>query len=423
MSVPRLTPPLDQGAHVVVIGAGAVGACSAAYLQRQGLRVTIVDRLPPGEATSFGNAGSLSPSSVVPIAVPGMLKKVPGWLLRSDGPLTIRLSYLPTILPWLVRYVRAGTAAQVEASAQALAMLHGPGLESHEDLAAAAGAPELVRRTDYLHVFGSDASFRGSLGDWTLRRRHGAVVDLLDAGGVHEVEPDLSPHYVRGALVRDQGFTLDPSRLVKAYVSMVVRDGGAFVQEEVRAIETDAGRAVAVRTADGRIEADAVVVAGGAWSRALIEPLGVHVPLDTERGYHATIPSPGIALTHTIMEADFKFMATPMAMGVRFAGMVELAGLEAEPDPRRAAIIQRLARRMFPKLQLDDASEWMGFRPSLPDGLPVIGPVPDYPNVLLAFGHAHTGMIGSPMTGRIVAGLASGRMPNVDIRAFRPDRF
>ena len=412
--------------HVVVIGAGIVGACCATYLQEQGARITLIDRQQPGDdgASSFGNAGSLSPASMVPTPAPGMLAKVPGWLLKEDGPLTIRWPYLPRLLPWLIRFLRAGGDADHQRrAAEALAALHAPTFDFHSRLARDAGVPELVAPVEYLHVYGSEESYADSEREWTMRRRHGVDFEVLGRGELREAEPDLAPHYVKGVRVRGQGRTLDPGRLVRAYVDRVVANGGELLIAEATGFETGANRVRAVRTGGGTVEGDAFVLSAGAFSRGLTDRLGLGLPLDTERGYHVTCPDPGITVSHTVMEADHKFVANPMAMGVRFAGMVELAGVDAPPNPRRAEVIERLAKRMYPALRLEGATRWMGRRPSMPDGLPVIGPSPRHENLWLAFGHGHTGMIAGPMTGRIVAGMITGPMPNIDVAPYRADRF
>ena len=412
--------------HVVVIGAGVIGACCAAYLQQQGARVTLVDRQTPGDdgAASFGNAGSLSPSSVVPTPAPGMLRKVPGWLLKEDGPLTIRWSYLPRLAPWLVGFIRAGGDAEHQRrAAAALAALHAPTFDFHCALATDAGVPELVVPVEYLHVYGSEERYAGAARDWRMRREHGVDFEVLDRDELHEAEPDLAPHYVRGVRIKGQGRTLNPGRLVRSYVDRIVANGGELLRAEVTDVDVSGNRVSAVRTGDGAVEGDAFVLSAGAFSRKLTDRLGLGLPLDTERGYHVTCPDPGITVTHTVMEADNKFVANPMAMGVRFAGMVEMAGVDAPANPRRAEIIKRLARRMYPALRLAGATQWMGRRPSMPDGLPVIGPSPRHENLWLAFGHGHTGMVAGPMTGRIIAGMITGPMPNVDVAPYRADRF
>ena len=412
--------------HVIVIGAGVIGACTAAYLQQQGARITLIDRQAPGDdgAASFGNAGSLSPSSVVPTPAPGMLSKVPGWLLKEDGPLTIRWSYLPKLLPWLIRFIRAGGDAEHQRrAAQALAALHAPTFEFHSQLARDAGVPELVAPVEYLHVYGSEEGYAGAEREWTMRREHGADFEVLGRGELREAEPDLATHYVKGVRIKGQGRTLNPGLLIRSYVDRVVANGGELRRAEATDIEVSGARVSAVRTGDGTVEGDAFVLSAGAFSRKLTDRLGLGLPLDTERGYHVTCPDPGITVSHTVMETDNKFVANPMAMGVRFAGMVEMAGVDAPANPRRAEVIKRLAKRMYPKLRLDGATQWMGRRPSMPDGLPVIGPSPRHENLWLAFGHGHTGMVAGPMTGRIVAGMITGPMPNIDVAPFRADRF
>ena len=412
--------------HVVIIGAGVIGTCTATYLQQQGARVTLIDRQAPGDdgAASFGNAGSLSPASVVPTPAPGMLRKVPGWLLREDGPLTIRWAYLPKLLPWLVGFIRAGgDAGHQRRAAAALAALHAPTCELHAQLARAAGVPELLAPVEYLHVYGSEESHAAAEREWAMRREHGADFEVLDRGELREAEPDLAPHYVRGVRIKGQGRTLDPGRLIRSYVDRVVANGGELLRAEVTDIETSEGRVSAVHTGDGTVGGDSFVLSAGAFSRKLTDRLGLGLPLDTERGYHVTCPDPGVTVSHTVMEADNKFVANPMAMGVRFAGMVEMAGVDAPANPRRAEVIKRLAKRMYPKLRLEGATQWMGRRPSMPDGLPVIGPSPRHENLWLAFGHGHTGMVAGPMTGRIVAGMITGPMPNIDVTPFRAKRF
>ena len=422
----RMQSGTSDSPHVVIIGAGIIGTCCAAYLQQQGARITLIDRQAPGDdgAASFGNAGSLSPSSVVPTPAPGMLWKAPGWLLNDDGPLTIRWSYLPKLLPWLIRFIRAGGDAEHQRrAAEALAALHAPTFDFHSRLARDAGVPDLVAPVEYLHVYGSEASYAGTEREWRMRREHGADFEVLGRGELHEAEPDLAPHYVKGVRIRGQGRTLDPGRLVRSYVDRIVANGGELRLAEVTDIEASANRVSAVCTGNGMVEGDVFVLSAGAFSRKFSDRLGLGLPLDTERGYHVTCPDPGITVSHTVMEADNKFVANPMAMGVRFAGMVEMAGVDAPANPRRAEVIKRLAKRMYPKLRLEGATQWMGRRPSMPHGLPVIGPSPRHENLWLAFGHGHTGMVAGPMTGRIIAGMITGAMPNIDVAPFRADRF
>ncbi|MGI9336419.1 MAG: NAD(P)/FAD-dependent oxidoreductase [Gammaproteobacteria bacterium] len=415
----------DNSCPVVVIGAGIVGVCCAIFLQRLGQRVVLVDRLDPGDegASSFGNAGSLSWSSCVPIATPGLLPKVPGWLLSRTGPLTIRWRHLPTLWPWLWRFVRSGSVASVEAAAEALSMLHSPSLELYRELAGAAGVADLVRPCSYLHIYRRGEANRLSHLEWRLRAEHGARLELLDAADLHEMEPALARDYAQAVVIKDQGLAANPSRLVLALADHFVANGGDRVQAEVRALETAGNEVRSVSTESGAINVSNVVIAAGAWSTRLTRMLGFDLPLETERGYHVSLPDAGVQISNTIMETQGKFVATPMETGLRFAGTVELASVDAPPDYRRADAILTRARSMLPGLRAERVTRWMGRRPSLPDGMPVIGPAPGYRNVYLAFGHSHTGMIGAPNTGRIVAGMVARQPMNVDSALFRADRW
>ena len=401
-----------------------VGICCASFLQRHGRKVTVIDRVPPGESCSFGNAGSLSWSSCVPISVPGLLAKVPGWLLSRDGPLTIRWKYLPALMPWLWQFVRCGNKTQVEASATALSNLHRPSLDLHRELAKDAGASDLVRSTDYLHVYSSKKALADKDFTEALRNRlSGIEAQVLNAGQLRELEPQISHHYVQAVRIPDQGFAANPGRLVKSYAQHLTDNGATIIEDEVKSLEINGNRVSAVQTTSARLETEDLVIAGGAWSHRLCEMLGLHVPLEAERGYHVTVSDPGVSINGTIMETDGMFVATPMEMGLRFAGTVELASVDVEPDYQRADTILGKAKRMFPDLQTSEVSRWMGRRPSLPDGVPVIGAAPRQENVYLAFGHAHTGMIGSPQTGRLIAGMVCNQPLNMDVTPFRPERF
>ena len=417
--MPSSEPP------IVVIGAGIVGVCCAIFLQKLGRHVLLIDRLPPGDegASSFGNAGSISWSSCLPIAMPGLLPKVPKWLLDRDGPLTIRWRHLPTLTPWLWRFVRSGSQTSVEAAADALSMLHTPSLELHRQLAREAGVNELIRGCDYLHIYRqANANRLDDLG-WRLRAEHGAQLQLLNHAELHDKEPSLALHYQQAVLIHNQGFTSNPSRLVRALADRFIANGGEYQQAEVRNLITNNGLLTSVETESGLINAATLVIAAGAWSTRLTRLLGINLPLETERGYHVTVSNAGINIGSTIMETERAFVATPMETGLRLAGTVELASVDAEPNYRRADMILKHGKVMFPDLQTTRISRWMGRRPSLPDGLPVISQAPNYDNVYLAFGHAHTGMIGAPNTGRIIASMVCRQPLNVDVSAFDAQRF
>lgn len=413
--------------RVGVIGAGMVGVCAASYLQRDGHNVFLVDPGTPGEGASFGNAGAFNASSVTPVSSPGIVKKVPGWLADPLGPLALRWAYLPAILPYLWRFVRAGSLEKVHAEARALRPLVGATLSALQPLVKAAGAEHLVHQRGHLYVYRSAEALAKDGLAWALRRENGVVVDEFDADELRQLEPTLSRDYVRGLLVRENGHTSNPFGLVTALCEQFVRQGGAVIRARALGFHLDGGRLAAIRTDAGELAADAAVVAAGAWSKPLAAALGDKVWLETERGYHLMIRDPEVMPKIPTADGDGKFVATPMDTGLRFAGTVELAGLAAPPDWRRARILLDLGRKMLPGLAAhhaeDRLSVWMGHRPATPDSLPVIGPSRATPDVVYAFGHGHVGMTAAPMTGRLVADLVAGRKPAIDISPFAAARF
>jgi D-amino-acid dehydrogenase len=412
---------------VAVIGAGMVGVATASFLQRAGHDVFIVEPGNPGEGTSFGNAGCLNASSVVPMSMPGTIWNVPRWLSDPMGPLVIRWSYLPALAPWLIRFIRAGTPDKVRHQARALRSLLEPSIATLTPLIRDAGAEDLVRRLGHLFVYRSEQSFHKESPAWTLRRDNGTTWDELNADELRQLDPNLSRDYVKGVLVAENGHTVNPHRLVNALADAFRRSGGRIERQRAVGFELDGTRLKGIRTDAGVRPADAAVVAAGIWSRPLAAALGNHIPLETERGYHLMIRDPEVSPRIPTADADGKFVATPMELGLRIAGTVELAGLDAPPDWQRARVLLKHVRRMFPALKEaypeGRLTTWMGHRPSVPDSLPVIGRSRRTPDVIYAFGHGHVGMAAGPVTGKVAAELVSGVATSVDVAPFRPERF
>ena len=419
--------PVNGSKRVGVIGAGMVGVCTASWLQRDGHQVFLAEAGEPGHGASFGNAGCFNGSSVTPMSMPGVIRNVPRWLMDPVGPLSLRWSYLPTIAPWLVRFIRAGTPEKVHAQAHALRSLVGPTLEALQPLISAAGAEDLVHRRGHLYVYRSAESLGKDHLAWELRRENGVEIDEFDADELRQLEPSLSRDYVRGVLVRENGHTSNPLKLVERLFEHFLRSGGEIVHARAHGFRLDGRRLAAIQTDGGEHAADAAIVCAGAYSKPLAAALGEWVPLETERGYHLMIADPEVMPRIPTADADGKFVATPMDTGLRFAGTVELAGLAAPPDWRRAHVLLAQGRKMLPGLPASHPEErisvWMGHRPSLPDSLPVLGRSRATPDVVYAFGHGHVGMTAAPMTGKLVAELVTGRPPSIDIAPFAAGRF
>ena len=417
----------ERKRRIGVIGAGIVGVCAANWLQRDGHLVFLIDPGTPGEGASFGNAGCFNGSSMTPVAMPGVIRNVPKWLMDPLGPLSLRWSYLPSILPYLVRFIRASAPDKVRAQAHALRPLVGPTVPLIRELARDAGAEELVHQRGHLYVYRSAESLAKDGFAWALRRENGVAVDQFDADELRQLEPTLSREYVRGLLVRENGHTSDPLGLVTRLVERFLGQGGEIVRARAVGFQLDGQRLSAIQTDTGILHVDTAVVCAGAHSKPLAAVLGNRVPLETERGYHLMVRDPEVMPRIPTADGDGKFVATPMQLGLRFAGTVELAGLAAPPNWQRARILLEQGRRMLPGLAKEHAEErisvWMGHRPSLPDSLPVIGPSRATPDVIYAFGHGHVGMTAAPMTGKIVADLVAGRPPSIDIAPFSASRF
>ena len=426
LKVASHTPP----GRIVVVGGGIIGLCCAIELLRDGQDVTLLEPEQPGgrHAASFGNGAWLSPASVVPMSLPGAWRRVPGYLADPLGPLAIRWRYLPRLAPWLVRYVRAGsTLARVEQTARALRSLVADAPERHRRLAGEAGVPDLVARQGLLYVFPTRREFEAKALAWRLRRDNGVRWVELDADELRQGEPALDRRYQFAVLVEDGAHCRDPG----AYLAALAEYAGSLgLRREVGAAlgwRIEGGRLRAVRLADRELAVSRAVIAAGARSAGLAAAAGDRVPLETERGYHVAIAAPEASPRHPIMPSDGKMANTVVAGALRVAGQVELAGLDAAPDWRRAAILKDHALRTYPalprELPPERVSVWLGHRPSIADGLPVIGPATGCADVVHAFGHGHIGLAAGPLTGRLVADFLAGQAPVVDPAPFRPGRF
>ncbi|MBI1777131.1 MAG: FAD-dependent oxidoreductase [Proteobacteria bacterium] len=405
----------------VVVGGGIVGICSALTLQRDGHEVIVVDHSGPGEGASKGNAGIFATSHVVPIGTPGILRRVPKMLLDPASPLSIRWSYLPRITPWLVRLIAASTPTRVEAISRALAQLLQRAIAAYAPLLRMAGAEAQVQHRGWLMLFQSHASFAAAEADMELRRRRGVRLEVLDDGMVRQLVPGLRPGELKGVMLPDCRHTVDPYQLTRSLAESFIRQGGQVARTRVEGVEIGPDRRF-LATEQGKLGFEALVVAAGAWSRSLVRNLGDDAPLDTERGYHVMLENT-VDLRQPLVSADNKFSITPMTDGIRLGGTIEFGGLDAPPNPRRWELMVERARELLPGLKPEKLATWMGFRPSLPDSLPVIGPSPRQPQVFYAFGHGHLGLTLGAVTGQAIADLVNGREPAFDLAPYSISRF
>jgi D-amino-acid dehydrogenase len=397
-----MTKTTDNTPRVAVVGAGIVGCCIALALRKRGADVTLIDRDAPAQGCSYGNSGAISVSSVAPLAMPGVLASLPKMLFDPESPLHLRLAYLPTAAAWLTRFVLSAAPGRVAESAAALAALHANAGDRHEALAREVGVPELFMRRGHLHLYPDAAALEADAAAWQLRERFGFRFERLDRAGIEALEPGVAPRYQAGVFLADHATIRNPARYTEAIAAAFVARGGRIVRDEIRGMRRQDGEWL-LSGAEGRHTADHVVVAAGAWSRRLLDPLGVRLQLESQRGYHVQFTNRHDAVSRTVVLTDRKIFVTPMEGGLRVGGTVEIAGLAARPDPKRAAILERIARETFKGLEDAHVTTWMGHRPCMPDSVPVVGPADGQPGLWLAVGHGHLGLTDSVNTADRIA--------------------
>lgn len=409
--------------QVIIAGAGIVGVSTGIWLRRfSDAEVTIIDRLPPGEGTSHGNAGVIAACSVAPVTAPGLVRKAPGMLMNPDFPLFLRWAYFPRLLPWLIRYLGTANDSDTRRISRGLVTIIGDSVDQHKSLVADTDAAGWVHDTDYSFAYADRAAFEADSYTWSLRRDAGFEPVIREGEAVRSFEPQLSPAVGCLATMTDHGYIRDPGGYVKALAAVFEGLGGTVQQAEIKDFEMADGKVAAVVTSQGRHACDQAVLATGVWSKPLMRKLGLDIPIETERGYHIIFEDATGGPSHPIMVASGKFVATPMAAGLRCAGVVEFGGLEAGPSDAALSLLRKQAKAAFPGLSYKGETPWLGHRPAPSDSLPLIGEVRDT-GVFTAFGHHHIGLTGGPKTGRIVAGLVADQPVNTDIGAFDPMRF
>lgn len=383
---------------VAVVGAGIIGACIAHALGKRHAEVTLIDRDAPGRGCSYGNSGAISPGSMAPVAMPGVLASVPAMLLDKESPLFLPLAYLPRALPWLIRFVASARPQEVAQSAQKLAALHAGAVDKHLALAEEVGVPELILRRGHLYLYPDEAALAKDSAGWKMREAYGFTYQRLGREGIVALEPRVGPRYQAGVYVADHATILNPLRYVQAIVTAFAAHGGSVVRANVRSLAPLAGGRWQVDAEGAPGSFDHVVVAAGAWSLRLLDPLGIRLSLESQRGYHVQFAGAAGTVSRTVILVDRKIFVTPMEEGLRVGGTVEIGGLERPPDMRRAAVLERVARETFSGLEGIEPSRWMGHRPCMPDSVPVVGPAKGRPGLWLALGHGHLGMTDSVNT-------------------------
>ncbi len=408
----------------IVVGAGIVGAAIAFELQKRGRQVTLVDRDEPGLGASFGNMASIAVSEFMAVSRPATWRKIPRWALDPEGPVWLRPSYAPKMASWFLRFLAAGrpsSVADIEVAGASLCA------RVHEDLRPmleAIGARDMLTEEGCLSIYETEAEFAADRDHIALMENYGFPHKVLAGRAIRDLEPALSPRIAKAVLLPQNQSIRNPYQLVLKLVEALKQGGGTFVSGEAERVERLPEGGVEVVLSGGRrLKAANVELAAGVRTRFLARQIGEPIPLETERGYHTQIMAPGISMRHSIIWPERAFMVAPTAGGIRVGGNVELAGLDAAPDYRRARVLVRHAQRALPGLKVEEATEWMGHRPALPDTVPVISASSKMPGVWYATGHGHLGLTYSATTARLIADMMTGVKPPVDMTPFSIARF
>ncbi|WP_186418519.1 FAD-dependent oxidoreductase [Bosea sp. CS1GBMeth4] len=408
---------------IIVLGAGMVGVSCALALQKRGGRVTLIDRREPGRETSYGNAGLISRSSILPLNNPGLWKSLPKYLSNRHAAVRYRFGHLLRNPGWALGFLSEARPGRLGPRVAALESLIAPALPLHKRLMTEAGIAWRLRDNGFLELWRSEAGAAAAEARRIWLEDHGVRIEALDRQALSALEPGLNPIFSAALLHRDSASVDWPGAVVEAYAGLFAARGGTILRDEVTALsrQGEGWRAIGKST---QHEADLIVVALGPWSAELLRPLGLKVPLNVERGYHRHYrPAQGRFLNRPIYDVEASYMLAPMERGLRLTSGVELAHRDAPDDHAQIEQVLPRAREAFPLTEPAEDVTWRGARPTLPDSLPMIGQAPRNPGLWLAFGNQHIGFSTGPVTGEMLAAMVCGETPLADPAPFRPERY
>lgn len=413
---------MNSKTHIVVVGAGIVGLSCALWLQKKGFRVSVIDPLEPGAGTSSGNAGTIATYGCIPVNSPDLFRRLPSLLLSGDSPLSLDFGYALTHPGWMLEFLLNCREHRVERIIRLLGKLLAKTWDGLDPLLDMAEARDLLQSNGFMHVYRDQREFELARPANSKRRLHGAEFTELDRGDIRELEPGLKIPFERGLLFDGISHVLDPRALCQRYADCLQRGGGRLLRQRALEVRHLAG-SIEVSLDNGEsVAGERVVIAAGAYSKQIAGIPMQLMKLDTERGYHVQFSGMQHLLSRPVSWHFAGFYATPMNLGLRCAGTVEIAGYSKKMNPRIVDYLTRKAREMLELPEQPD-QEWLGFRPTCPDSLPVIGYSTTSEYMIYAFGHQHLGLTLSGITGKLVAELANGEDPSHNITPFSPRRF
>ncbi len=408
---------------VTVIGAGIVGMNVALALQERGFGVHVLDRTGICAETSRRNAGAFAFSEILPLASPGIIKKAPKWLLDPLGPLSVPPAYALQIAPWMLRFWRASWKDRYSGSVAAQYNLMKLSKDALEAQIVDIGGEKLIQREGELQLYEGAREFSGTLLMRNERDRYSVEYSVIEGTeAIAEIQPGLSERFTHAIFTPDWMNTVDPKRWTEHLADVFLERGGSFGKADVVSIApSESG--VVLNTSEGQVQTKRVVIAAGAWSNVLAKSLGERFPLETERGYNTTLAEGAFDLKTQLTFNTHGFVVSRIDGRVRVGGAVELGGLKLPPNYRRAEDMLHKAAKFLPGLDTRNGEQWMGFRPSMPDSLPVIGCSAKSSNILYAFGHGHLGLTQAAGTAQLVADVVANARPAISLEPYSPNRF
>ena len=404
-----------------IIGAGIQGISNALFLQKKGFSVTIFDRDEPGSPTaSYGNAGHFSPYASVPINRPDVLSDVPAMLLSSTGPLALKWNYVPKMIPWFLKFIRNCTTNKMMHTAKNMHQILDLALPAYDELFDEIEIEGLVEKKGILYVW-NDQNLKSRELEIKVRDELGVDQQRVTPKEIHDLEPNLKPFYHGGIYYRHGRHARNPRKILLKLFELFLSKGGKFLKMDVKNIIFNDEKPV-IKVETQSFIFDKIVIACGAFSKKLIDNLDEKIPLDTERGYHVHFKGCDHLLSRPVIFQNRGFGITPMEQGLRVVGTVEFGGLDNSLSKSRVKNLINNAKYMMGDLP-DYEDEWLGFRPTLPDYLPVIGPSKNHKNVFYCFGHHHLGWTLGPISGKIIAGMIAEENTNLNLKAYSSLRF
>ena len=412
---------MNNNLKIGIIGAGIQGISNALFLQKKGFEVTIFDKDDPGSpAASYGNAGHFSPYACVLMNRPDILTDVPAMLLSSTGPLALKWNYVPKMIPWFIQFIRNCTTKRMMHTAKNMNQILNLALSAYDELFDNVELDGLVEKKGILYIW-NDQSLKSRDLEIKVRDELGVDQQVVSPKEIHDLEPNIKPFYHGGVYYKHGRHARNPKKILLKFFDLFLKKGGKFLKKNVQDINFD-GEKPAIKTETQRYIFDKLIIACGAFSKKLTDNLGERIPLDTERGYHVHFKNCDHLLKRPVIFSNRGFGITPMEQGLRVVGTVEFGGLK---NPLSKSIVKNLinnAKYMLGDLP-EHEDEWLGFRPTLPDFLPVMGPSKNYKNIFYCFGHHHLGWTLGPISGKIISGMIAEENTNLNLDPYSPKRF